>query len=82
VEKNEGEWQNPYCSYCAKDKDCPNGVFTNPINVNIYKTFPVTSVGDGEKTIINNQKIYQNLVANKYYDATNIDGEYYIKEEI
>ena len=86
VDEPNGYIQNPYCSYCSKSGDMDQGgYFKKPIFVDLYKTVPVTSITEGrteESSDMGIQKIYRNYVTNKYYNATNSDGEYYIKEEI
>lgn len=81
VTDEQGYCQNPFYVYCGTDKEIVNGAFKNPVYADIYKTVPVIEI-DNDKTDLGQQTIYRNFVTNKYYDATNVDGEYYIKEEI
>ena len=82
VEEEEGYLQNPYYSYCGRTAPDDTGAFAEPVYVDLYKTVPVLSVGPNQTSKMGTQKIFRNFVTNKYYDATNVNGEYYIKEEI
>lgn len=62
-------------------------ISTTPnIYVDLYKLTPVTSAstadGDNQSSALRPQIIQKNFIPNKYYNVTNIDGEYYLKEEI
>lgn len=58
---------------------------TPDVYVNLYKLVPVVNVTVGENSqvsIIREHIVQKNFIPNKYYNVTNIDGEYYLKEEI
>lgn len=87
VENQEDIFQNPFYPYAGSDSSfTPATQMLNaPIFVGIFKAVPVTSIGDSdskENNEVGKQEIYRNFVTNQYYDVTNVDGEYYIKEEI
>lgn len=77
------KYVNPYYSYCGTTTQEENDKKTITPNIfaDIYKLQPLISTGGGKSTV-GEQTIYKNFVPNKYYNVTNVDGEYYIKEEI
>lgn len=58
---------------------------TPNVYVNLYKMVPVVNAtvdGNSQSSIVRKHKVQKNFIPNKYYNVTNINGEYYLKEEI
>lgn len=72
------EKQNPYYTTCSIDETQENSLYAD-----IYKMVPLVNTGQTNGfSNVGTETLYKNFVSNKYYNVTNVDEEYYIKEEI